>query len=193
MTVFWKNEFEKYNRKASNDLDKASEIDLLIGTINTFITDSKSHLKGNGYDALRDMLSYQCEFLEYIRDLSLLSYEKVTEMTSKAIIFMDEYNYLNDTFLDSIKSEITRCKNNISVLDDLIISPPDDTDYASKKKYYEFLLSQLEPRAKKLELLKPTDHEIASTSSELLHLEEKFINKVGSLKVIRIKKGRGIF
>ena len=184
MTVVVKSSLIFDNKQASNIINAISKLNSAIDEINNFINESKSVLKGGGYDSLRIMLTYHVEFLSYAEKLYELVYEKILEANNGMIDYMGEYNRLDDSKLDVIKEQYNRVKSD---LDEIELK---NNAFDEIKKYYISMLQdnirELESLISKLSNLGETDRNLASGFDDALDKLRAFNRKVNGLKVLEV-------
>ncbi len=194
MTLVDKNTINSNNDEIKSLDEVTNYSKQLIDVISNFITESKNHLTGEGYDSARKRLEFYLSALETQQRLSENVRNNYTIGNNLMINFMEEFDSLDDTDLDSIRSSLSWIKENIYALNERINSLLDEPDCAEllntlrvKLREWEALLESYTTLSEKLVCLSGTDTSILNYLSDTNSDCNNFYTAVNEIQVAEIK------
>ncbi len=165
----------------------------LIEVIRDFIAESKDKLTGEGYERVRERLEFYLSALETQQKLSEIVKNNFTVGNNLMIDFMEDFNNLDDSDLDSIRATLSWVDSNISSLQERIglLTQEDGSEILKslRTKLYEWknLLTSYTKLTEKLECLSNTDNSILQYLSDTYDDCNKFLEAVQQIQVAEIK------
>ena len=194
MTVVDKDIISSNNTSIESLEDVTNYSKQLIDVISNFITESKKHLTGEGYDSARKRLEFYLSALETQQKLSENVKNNYTIGNNLMINFMEDFNTLDDSDLDNIRNTMSWIKSNINELNErinLLVGEEDSADLLSslkaKLKEWEDLLSSYTTLTEKLACLSNTDTSILDYLSDTNSDCNNFYTAVNEIQVAEIK------
>ncbi len=195
MTLVDKNTINSNNDEIKSLEDVTNYSKQLIDVISNFITESKNHLTGEGYDSARKRLEFYLSALETQQRLSENVRNNYTIGNNLMINFMEDFNTLDDSDLDNIRNTMSWIKGNINELNErinLLVGEEDSADLLSslraKLKEWEDLLNSYKNLTEKLACLSNTDTSILDYLSDTNSDCNNFYTAVNEIQVAEIKK-----
>lgn len=143
-----------------------------------FANYSNKRLQGEGYDAIRDVARYLSALCSTVSSVDEYAYSSIRSSAAEFINYMENYDKLDDSRLNSIKAELKHIISRIDTLESIIKNFDGEDDLSNVYGQIEYWHSIYDKITKEYNKLKELSSVSATTGACLDNINDDINNIV---------------